>query len=213
MTVELSLGDQLLLLSYDDETGKPLIPLKNIDYGLAGAELLEHSFAGRLAIDQQRLRVTGDPGRDPVLTQIDTKAAHTPGWWVYHLADPHRREHALSQLVTAGILEEHPHRFRRATYPEIDTTAEKQLVEHLREVVGGQAEPDKRSVALIGLAHACGLDKHLFPSLNRRRLAELTEGDWCGHAVQNIIDAMNVAVLSAVTGGFVSSTASAIPAT
>lgn len=211
--MKLSLADQLVLLSYGDESGKPLIPAKNLDYGLAGATLLEHTFAGQLSISAGRLNTTGETGRDPVLNRIDAHPGHTADWWVYHLADSHRREEILKRLVGAGVLEEHTHRFRGSTYPETDPAHERKLAGHLRDVTEGNVAPDQRSVALIGLAHACGLDKHLFPSFNRRRMVELTEGDWCGHAVQKIIDAMNVAVLSAVTGGVVASTASAIPST
>jgi hypothetical protein len=215
--VKLTLAEQLLLLSYGDESGKPLISTSHLDCGLAGAHLLDLSYAGQLGIEGGKLQVNGDPAGDPVLASIAAKPPHSADWWVYHLATPSRREQLLRGLVSAGVLEEHTHRFRHSTYPESDPSAERELAAHLRAVTDGTVAPDDRSIALIGLAHACGLDKHLFPGRDRQalrhRLTELTQGEWCGHAVGKVVDAMNIAVLHAVSGGALSSTASPIPAT
>lgn len=215
--MKLTLAEQLLLLSYGEESGKPLISTSHLDCGLAGAHLLDLSYAGKLSIEGGKLYVTGDAAGDPVLTHIAAKPPHSADWWVYHLATPDRRAQLLHGLVSAGVLEEHTHRFRHATYPESDPSLERDLAGQLRAVTDGTVEPDNRSVALIGLAHACGLDKHLFPGRDRQalrhRLTELTQGEWCGHAVRKIVDSMNIAVLSAVSGGLVASAASPLPAT
>ena len=91
------------------------------------------------------------------------------------------------------------------------------LEPEFEEVVTGEASPDRRSLGLLALAHACGLDKHLFPTLDaamlRHRLAELTQGEWCGQAVRKVVEAENVAMLAAVSGGIVASTAGAVAGT
>jgi hypothetical protein len=235
----LTLAEQLLLLSYGEKSGKPVIPATHLDYGLAGAELLDLVYAGKAGLYGGKIGTTplgssppitsagGQPiyGPPPAITRVHdaivariaAKPGHSAEWWVYHLAGSQRRKDLLDKLAADGVLAHHPHRLRHDTYPEADPAQEAELESHLRDVIKGEAEPDQRSVALIGLAHACGLDRRLFPDHEprdlRRRIAELTEGDWCGHAVQRIIETMNVAVLSAVTGGLVSSTATTVPST
>lgn len=219
--MELSLAEQLLLLSYDEVTGKPAIPVTNLDYGLAAAHLLDLSYQGKLAVDHGRLVVLDRHDPDPALAKIWAQRPHTADWWVYHLADPKRRADILDRLVSAGLLERRKHRvlgvFPVRAYPEVDPAQERALVDHLRDVVTGDAEPDKRSVGLLALAHGCMLDRHLFPAMDatlvRHRLNALTQGEWCTQAVRKVVQAMNVAVLAAVSGGIVGSTSGAVAGT
>ncbi len=219
--MKLSLAEQLLLLSYDDVTGKPAIPLSNLDHGLAAAHLLDLNYQGKVILDHGRLVAVDRTDTDPVLTKIRVQKPHTADWWVYHLADPHRREALLDRLVSVGMLERREHRvlgmFPVRAYPEIDPAEERALIDHLREVVTGDAEPDRTSIGLLALAHGTGLDRHLFPTLDpttvRHRLNELTDGEWCGQAVRKVVEAENVAMLAALSGGIVASTAGAVAGT
>jgi hypothetical protein len=219
--VELSLAEQLLLLSYDDVTGKPAIPLSNLDHGLAAAQLLDLNYQGKVVLDHGRLVAVDRTGSDPVLAKVRARKPHTPDWWVYHLADPARREQLLDRLVNVGMLQRREHRilgmFPVRAYPEVDPTQERALVDHLRDVVTGDAAPDRRSLGLLALAHGSGLDRHLFPTLDasvvRHRLNELTQGEWCGQALRNVVEAENVAMLAMVSGGIVASTAGAVAGT
>jgi hypothetical protein len=217
--VELSLSEQLLLLSYDEVSGRPAIPVGHLDYGLAAARLLDLSWAGSLTITNGSLVPTGR-GDDPLLARFGNQR-HSADWWVYHAADAHYRQQLLDRLVDRGLLERRDHRvlgiFPVRAYPEVDPAQERALADHLRDVLTGQAPPDRASVSLLALTHACGLDKHLFPHIDkhtmRLRLGDLTAGEWCGRAVRNIITSVNAAVISAISGLPVSSTASAVPAT
>ncbi len=217
--MELSLSEQLLLLSYDEVTGKPAIPAGNLDYGLAAAHLLDLTNAGSLTLDGGNLVPTGK-GNDPVLAKFGNHR-HSAEWWVYHLASPEFRHELLDRLVRAGMLTKNEHRvlgiFPVRAYPEVDPAQERALADHLRDVLTGKVSADQRSVSLIALAHACGLDKHLFPGVEmatiRRRVSDLTAGEWCGRAVRNIIMSVNAALVSAISGLPVSPPAAAMPAT
>jgi hypothetical protein len=217
--VELSLSEQLLLLGYDDVSGRPAIPAGHLDYGLSAARLLDLIYAGSLILADGYLTRTGK-GDDPVLAKFGG-LRHSADWWVYHLASPEYRQGLLDRLVDAGMLQRREHRvfgvFPVHAYPEVDPAQERLLANHLRAVLMGVEPPDQRAVSLLALAHACGLDKQLFPRLDpaliRAQMAELTKTEWCGAAVRKIIIAMNAAVISAVTGVAVSSAASAVPAT
>jgi hypothetical protein len=219
--VELTLAEHLLLLSYDEVSGKPAIPLNNLDHGLVAAHLLDLNYQGKLILDHGRLAAVDRADPDPALAKIRAMKPHTPDWWVYHLAEPQRRESLLDRLVAAGMLQRREHRilglFPVRVYPEVDPAQERALVDHLRDVITGEAEPDRQSMGLLALAHGSGLDRHLFPTLDasmlRRRLNELTQGEWCGRAVRKVVEAENVALLAAVSGGIVASTAGAVVGT
>ncbi|MBV1850815.1 GOLPH3/VPS74 family protein [Catellatospora tritici] len=225
--MELSLAEQLVLLSYDDVSGRPLLNTAQLDCGVEGAILLTLSYAGKLVLNHGHLEVsdptpTGDPVLDASLARIATETTryHTPDWWIYHLASPRHREALLERLVERGIMVREDHAvlgvFHRRRYPERDTVVEKELITHLRQVVNRMAAPDRQSVSLLALAHTLLLDRHLFPEINRdnlrHRIAELTEGEWCGPAVAKVVYAMNMAVMAAITGGAASSPTAAVSA-
>lgn len=219
--MELSLAEQLLMLSYDDVTGKPSIAASHLDYGLTAAHLLDLSYAGMLTVERQRLVATDSTDPDPELVKVRAHRPHTADWWVYHQTTPQRRQDLLDRLVQAGLLHRDEHRvmgvFPVRAYPETDPAQERELIAALRRLVTGAATPDQHSAGLLAIVAACGLDRKLFPDLDpqvtRHRINELTQGEWCGHAVRRAIDAMNVAVLAAISGGIVSSDIGAVPAT
>lgn len=225
--MELSLSEQLLLLSYDEVSGRPAIPTGHLDYGLAAARLLDLTNAGSLTVTSGSLVPTGSSagaggeGADGEVLAKFGNHRHSADWWVYHLASPDYRQELLGRLVERGVLERREHRalgiIPVRAYPEVDPAQERALADHLRQVVVGTATPDPRSVSLLALAHACGLDKHLFPDVDkstiRRRVGDLTTSEWCGRAVRNIITSVNAAVISAISGLPVSPAASAVPAT
>ncbi|GAA2393796.1 hypothetical protein Cme02nite_64570 [Catellatospora methionotrophica] len=225
--MELSLAEQLVLLSYDDATGRPLVPINHIDCGIEGAVLLSLANAGRIVIRRGHVEVadhtpTGDPSQDAALDEIsDDNKGHAPDWWIYHLASPHHRQRLLDNLVGKGVLRREDHRvvgvFHRPRYPMIDPTAEKAMVDRIRNVVNRIAEPDRDSVSLLALSHTMLLDRHYFPEINhddmRHRVMELAEGEWAAPAVGKVIYAMNMAVMAAITGGIASSSTAAVSAT
>src|SRR5690349_10237042 len=135
--MDLTLAEQVLLLSFDDTTGKPVIPANYLDYAVSGAQLLELSFAGRLAVDHGHLRMisstpVGDPVLDPMLARIRAELkSHPTEWWVYHFASHERRDHVLDQLVDRGLLSRNRHRVLgvipgRVRYPEVDLLPEQE---------------------------------------------------------------------------------------
>lgn len=215
--MELTLAEQVLLLSYDDMSGKPTVPRGNIDYAVAGALMLELSLAGRLAVSADgHLRCVdptplGDTLLDPILAMINGERVIRPAeWWVYRIAAQHDNTPILQRLVDAGLLIEHKHRVLgvfpgHSRFPEVDTAPEQDLIRHLRAVVDGAQPADARSGGLLAILHVCMLDRRLFPEWSptelRHRIAELTNQEWCGPAVGKVIATMNEAIIS-LLGGF-----------
>jgi hypothetical protein len=70
-------------------------------------------------------------------------------------------------------------------------------VAQLGEVFASGTEPGPRTAALAALVAACGVSGKLFPNLGRdarkRRLAEISAGQWAASGVRNSIRPSNAA--------------------
>ena len=219
-----ALADELFLLGYDGASGKPLVSTSYLDLGLGGALLLDLVLAERVMLDGDRVLAaaaagdaagTGDALLDGALGRIRGEAnPRKPEHWVRQLSKG-TRDAVQRRLVDAGVLRLEEHKLlglipvRRM--PEVDGRIEAELVGRLRNVVLSGATPDARTAAIISLALACGLERHLFPGADRRAVARrmqgIADGEWAGAAVNKAVDALNAAVVAAVVAGGVAATA------
>ncbi len=212
MTV--SLGEEIMLLSLDDETGAAKGETA-ARWGGAAGMLLELVMAGRATVRGGRVEVfdptpTGDALLDGRLGRLTR--------WVHETSSSRKvvawltRDHAkgsqdvVDSLVARGLVTEEKHRalgvFPVRRYPEADGTVERELRARLAAVVLGGAEPDARTSALVALVHATGMHRQAFPDLPKKqvapRMAEIAEGHWVGVSVGEAIRDLQAAI-SAVT--------------
>ncbi|MFD9848385.1 GOLPH3/VPS74 family protein [Streptomyces parvus] len=212
MTV--SLGEEIMLLSLDDETGAAKGE-SAARWGVAAGMLLELVMAGRVTVKGGRVEVfdptpTGDALLDGRLGRLTR--------WVHETSSSRKvvawltRDHAkgsqdvVDSLVARGLVTEEKHRalgvFPVRRYPEADGTVERELRARLAAVVLGGAEPDARTSALVALVHATGMHRQAFPDLLKKqvapRMAEIAEGHWVGVSVGEAIRDLQAAI-SAVT--------------
>lgn len=165
----ISLAEELLLLAYDDETGKATGSRIGLDLGMAAAVLIDLALAGRVAYADGSLIVTnpaptGDPIADDVLARVAADTPHTPPQWVQRLR--HKlRDRVLADLVARGIVRDvdetalgviHVHR-----YPTIDPKPEADARERLTGALTGQRPPDERTAALATLLVAVRMEPAL----------------------------------------------------
>lgn len=225
-----ALADELFLLGYDGASGKPLVATSYLDLGLGGALLLDLVLREQVMLDGDRVRAaasagdvaddvagTGDALLDAALDKIRDEAnPRKPEHWVRRLSKG-TRDAVQRRLVDAGVLRLEEHKvlglipLRRM--PEVDGRIEAELMGRLREVVLSGAAPDDRTAAIVSLALACGLERHLFPGADRRavvhRMQLIAEGEWAGAAVNKAVAAVNAAVIAAVVAGGMAATAGA----
>ena len=171
----LTFTEEILLLLLDDDGRFVPVQQERLSCGLAGAVLMDLSFALRIDTDPNRLVVvdptpTGDPILDPTLRRL---AGHEPGsnarTWIKLLSVGGAsaiREQALQRLVARGILEKRDRKFPWALgsrrYPMIDGKAQREAKLRILDVLASDVVPDPREVALISLAHACDLLGDIF---------------------------------------------------
>jgi hypothetical protein len=213
-----TLAEDLLLLALDDEEGTvswrhaPALP-----YGLGGAILMDLVLRGRIASADRRFVVgdpaaTGDAVLDAGLAAI--RAAdkpHDARYWVKRFGRrPGVQEQLARRLVARGILHEQERTFLRVfhapRFPTGDPGPEAALRAGLRAAVLGDAAPDRRTVLLLSLLHACHLADGLFPAAERgdirRRVKDLVAGERFGEAVGQAIADVVAATTATAAAAF-----------
>src|SRR5918912_4172268 len=86
----ISLAEELLLLAYDDQTGKATGSRIGLDLGMAAAVMVDLALKGRIAYINGNLTVidptpVGDPIEDAVLAKVASDDPHTPAQWLQRL--------------------------------------------------------------------------------------------------------------------------------
>ncbi|MFE9688888.1 GPP34 family phosphoprotein [Micromonospora sp. NPDC005806] len=184
-----ALAEELLLLAYDDETGKATMPRISLDLGMAAAVLVELALAGRIAYSEGSLAAvdptpTGEPIADDVLARIAADTPHTPSSWVQRLRHG-LRDRILGDLCGRGVVRDvdetelgfiHVHR-----YPVADASVEADIRGRLAEALTGGQLPDERTAALATLVAVLRMEPALGLSGTTaedagKRLAEIATG-------------------------------------
>jgi Golgi phosphoprotein 3 (GPP34) len=220
------IAEEYLLLSLNDETGKPRIGSDRLEPALGGALLAELALRERVGVTppeagwSKRGRVTITnltPTDDPELDTALSKLAENEGKKVKDLlssfaAKKNRlghgvRDRLLERLAAAGMLVRTEGTvlgfIPRTTWPAGDPAAEDDIRRRLQAALIGGQQPTERTVALIALLHVTGLLPKVVTTEDKKalkaRAKALTEGDWAAKAVKDAIDEATAA--AAATGG------------
>jgi hypothetical protein len=213
------LAEELLLLAYDDQTGKATGSRIGLDLGMAAAVLVDLALAGRIAYVDGYLSVndptpTGDPIADAVLARAAEDEPHTPAQWVQRLR--HRlRTRVLEDLITRGVVRDvdetqmdfiHVHR-----YPTTDPHYEAEIRGRLTKALTSADIPDERTAALATLLTATRMEPalRLPPDETARAHARLEEiasgaGFSGGASLEDSIVRPSVALVVATLGRAIS---------
>ena len=163
------LAEELLLLAYDDQTGKATGSRIGLDLGMAAAVLVDLALAGRVAYVDGYLKVIdetpiGEPIADAVLAKAAADEPHTPAQWVQRLR--HRlRTRVLEDLISRGVIHDvdetqmgviHVHR-----YPTTDHAYETEIRKRLAAALTSEDICDERTAALATLLSACRMEPAL----------------------------------------------------
>jgi len=170
----LSIAEEVLLLSVDDETGIFLYgPDVHIELALSGALLMDLALLNRIDTDPDRLFVvdtapTGDEILDEVLARIAASETERPTErWLIDLREEASaiRGRLIDRLVGRGILERVEDRvlgmFSTWRYPVVDDRADREIRHRIVNVLFNDEIPDPRDVMIVDLVVACELLENL----------------------------------------------------
>ncbi|GGO00628.1 hypothetical protein GCM10011574_07590 [Microbispora bryophytorum] len=208
----LTIAEEVLLLAYREDTGKPIIGSVELDCALAGALLADLAVRRRVDLDGAKVvpvdpTPVGEEELNATLTRIaEERAPRKADWWVGKLRAGRLRKRLLTRLAARGVLSEQEGKilgiFPTTRYPELDPSHE----QGVRNVLAG-AEPDERTAVLIAVMHAAKLDRKAFPDAPKGRIKEIAEGQWTADAVRKTIASIHAAVVAATTAATVAATA------
>jgi len=212
------LAEDLLLLLYDDETGKPIAGSPGLDYALAGAVLIELTLLRKIDVaragedvKEGRLKVldatpTGDALLDERLAFLAGKEGQKPQNLMAKLSKK-LRDQVLARLAERGILEAEEGKvlglFPVTRWPAKDARHEGQVRSALENVLKLGTQPDERIGSLIALLNALKVvPKIVTDAVDekalKRRAKEISESAWAADAVKAAVDAMQAAVTAAI---------------
>ncbi|MEV0995890.1 GPP34 family phosphoprotein [Nonomuraea sp. NPDC050202] len=191
--MDLLIAEELLLLGYTPK-GKPLVNLELLDYTLSAGVLAELMILSRIELRDGRIVVTdsapaGDTELDQTLDRLSMREQPPPfeDWWPV-MYTPERRVRLLERLARRGAITAETRTYlkliKEELFPEADPAARESVRRRvLAALEPGAAEPDRRTVALVSLAHAARLVAKALPKADRRRAAELAARDRLGGLV------------------------------
>ena len=222
------IAEEYLLLSLDDETGKPRIGSDRLEPALGGALLAELALRERVGVTppeagwnkRGRVTITNlEPTDDPELDAALSKLAENEGKKVKDLLSSYAfkknrlshgvRNRLLERLASAGMLVRNEDSvlgfIPRTTWPAGDPAAEDDVRRRLQAALIGGEQPTERTVALIALLQVTGLLPKVVTTQDKKalkaRAKELTEGNWAAKAVKDAIDEAAAVAGGAVAGG------------
>ncbi|MFF5923946.1 GPP34 family phosphoprotein [Streptomyces flavochromogenes] len=207
-----TLAEEIMLLSLDDVSGVAK-ERQTAAWAVAGGILLDLVLAGRVSVDDGRLRVTDAtptevPLLDERLRQVDAwcaKKGRAPKVTEWLTKDHTKAVKAtVESLRERGLVREERQRvmglFPVSRYPEADGSVERELRARLRTVLATGPAHSARTTGLLALIHGARLHRLAFPDIPRKevaaRLEELTAGQWAAEGVRRAIRDMQAAMLA-----------------
>ncbi|MDM7860954.1 GPP34 family phosphoprotein [Alteromonas sp. ASW11-36] len=212
----LTLSEKLLLLGLNDEKGSVVFSASiSLDYGLAGALLLELHLAKRIGFEDKKIIVL-----DPTTTQntlldealaliVASDKPRDANYWLNKVrAKVDKIQARLAErLVAKKILEKQEQRFlwliKYERFPTEDPKPETDIRNHLKRIVLQGAAPSDEDVALLSLVQACGLTPEVFErseqTVAKQFITELAQGDKISKAIKQTVEEITVALVVVLT--------------
>jgi len=202
--VNLNIAEEFLLLALDDEKGVICNqPFMGLEFGLAGAVLMELSLMNRIAADKEHLEIlddsaTGNQIFDDALAMIkDMEEEEDAKFWVWKLGIHIQeiKDYFINHLIELGILEKKEKNilwiYRRKCYPLIDDKVEQEVKDRIRKTILKNKKPLPRDVVLISLMRSTNLTNQIFTDQETEkvsdRIEQIAKMDIIGQAVYQAI--------------------------
>lgn len=209
--MELITAEEFLLVSHDQD-GRELTGRIGRTRAVAGALLIDLAMAGLVGMAGDRLvaKAPDSGGLHPELAALlqavqAEKRPRKAKWWVQRYESREVNRRLLAGLAARGILVEQHQRtlglLPVARWVEQSPQPRQEIMQRLDAAVAN-GTADGRTCALAAMTDACGLSGKLFPDVPRpvrkKRMKELSEGNWAAEAVKDAIRAVQAATTAAI---------------
>ncbi len=183
-TNQLSLAEELLLITLDDESGRLLDSIKPFAFeiAIAASLIMELSLKGKLDSDAEKLFVvsadpTGNTILDEALTEITTeKNSLSTSDWLNRFArkGDDFSDQIIESLVTKGVLQLVEKRLfwvlKTRAYPATSGIEEREVRARIMHLLNSDEIPNPNDALLVGLLSATGIMSRLLSVSELARL-------------------------------------------
>ncbi len=181
---KLTLAEELLLITLDDESGKLLDSIKpfSFDIAIAASLIMELTLKGKLDTDAKKLFVvssteTGDAILDQALAIIveEKNSLSTSDWLsrFAHYGDT-LSDKIIESLVNKGVVQLVEKRLlwvlKTRAYPATSGIEEREVRSRIMQLLNNDEIPNPSDALLIGLLRATGIMNRLLSSTELERL-------------------------------------------
>lgn len=217
MNQELSLSDQIILLSLNDDDGTFDTNSIYLSYTLIGSGLAELLLTGFISINDQRINIVESDHTtitNPFIQELYQELKTT---WdgkkiasiLNHFARYYKKyqDIILVHLVELGILKKENHKilwvFNSSRYPEKDSLPEGLLRSRLKRVISGVEAISERDICLFKFLNASGLIKQFTPKDKKTRhfkkeIEQLLEKTPISENFKTIVKAIEDGIITAI---------------
>ena len=215
--MQLNLFEKFILLALDQNKGKFLIDTLSLNYGIAGAILLELSEMNKISIKNKKIIVT-----DKKLTKIsivdaciklinNSRKKRKAKYWIYKIGN---KSSGFKKLILKNLYEKKIIRISKKSYlwglfsvykyPTINSKLSTEIKSKLKKIVLEGEDPDIESLLLLSLMNSCKLFRVLFINKKehktaKKRIKELTKNIEISEAVGQTLKEIQTAVIVATT--------------
>jgi len=221
--MSLRLYEKFILLALNQKKGNFLIDSLSLNYGLAGAILLELSELKKIVIENKKIRVadkklTNNQIIDACLKLINAiQKKRKPRYWIYKIGNKSSgfKKIILQDLYNKKIIKIDVKvylwgliKIRR--YPVINISEVNNIKIWIKDAVLTSNKPDLETILLLSLMWSCKLTRILFTNkkdhkASRTKIKELTKNIEIGEAVSQTLKEIQAAIVVATSSTFVGS--------
>ena len=221
LLMEINLIEKFILLAINKKNGKFIIDSLSLNYGIAGAILLEMSELNKIEIQKKRLSVvdiklTGYKVVDDCIKLINnSKKPRRTRYWINKLGN---RASGFKKVIINDLYNKKIIKINKSTYvwglftfykyPLINTRIVDEIKMKLKRIVLESKKTDLEYLLLLSLMNSCKLTRILFPNRKEHRAAnkkikELTKSIEISEAVSQTLKEIQIAVVAATTSTYI----------
>jgi hypothetical protein len=222
--MQLHLFERFILIALDQKKGRFLIDSLSLNYGIAGAVLLELSELNKIILHKKKLIVTDIELTNNIILDTciklinDSKKKRGAKYWIYKIGN---KSSSFKKLILKELIENKIVKINKETYlwglvnsyryPVININEIEDIKTKLKKIVLENDKPDIDGLLLLSLMNSCKLIRILFINKNehkaaRKRIEELTKNIEISEVVSQTLKEIQSAIVAATVTTYVSPT-------
>lgn len=220
--MQLHLFEKFILIALDQKKGHFLIDSLSLNYGIAGAILLELSELNKIILQDKKLIVkdlefANNSILDACIKLINnSKKKQGAKFWIFKIGN---KSSGFKKVILKELIEKKILKINKETYmwglvnffryPAINTNEIEEITTELKKIVSENKKPDIDGLLLLSLMNSCKLIRILFINKKehkaaRKRIEELTRNIEISEDVSQTLKEIQSAIVAATVTTYVS---------